>query len=34
MRSIYTKLVAIILVLIVSLMVVVGAFLLAGVRNF
>ncbi len=33
-RSIYTKLVAIILVLIVSLMVVVGAFLLAGVRNF
>ena len=33
-RSIYTKLVAIILVLIISLMVVVGAFLLAGVRNF
>ena len=33
-RSIYTKLVAIILVLIVSLMVVVGAFLLTGVRNF
>ena len=33
-RSIYTKLVAIILVLIVSLMMVVGAFLLAGVRNF
>lgn len=34
MRSIYTKLVAIILVLIVSLMAVVAAFLTAGVRNF
>ena len=33
-RSIYTKLVAIILILIVSLMTVVGAFLLAGIRNF
>ena len=34
MRSIYTKLVAIILVLIVALMAVVGAFLMTGVRNF
>ncbi|MCD7767669.1 MAG: cell wall metabolism sensor histidine kinase WalK [Oscillospiraceae bacterium] len=33
-RSIYTKLVAIILVLIVALMTVVGAFLMQGVRNF
>lgn len=33
-RSIYTKLVAIILVLILSLMAVVGAFLVRGVRNF
>ena len=33
-RSIYTKLVAIILVLIAALMAVVGAFLIAGVRNF
>ena len=33
-RSIYTKLVAIILVLILALMAVVGAFLLRGVRNF
>ena len=34
MRSIYTKLVALILVLIVALMAVVGAFLMTGVRNF
>ena len=33
-RSIYTKLVAIILVLILALMAVVGAFLMRGVRNF
>ena len=33
-RSIYTKLVVIILVLIVALMAVVGAFLMGGVRNF
>lgn len=33
-KSIYTKLVAIILVLILSLMAVVGAFLMRGVRNF
>ncbi|MBR1659901.1 MAG: HAMP domain-containing protein, partial [Oscillospiraceae bacterium] len=33
-RSIYTKLVAIILVLIAALMAVVGAFLISGVRNF
>ena len=33
-RSIYTKLVAIILLLIVALMAVVGAFLMTGVRNF
>ena len=33
-KSIYTKLVAIILVLILSLMAVVGAFLIRGVRNF
>ena len=33
-RSIYSKLVAIILVLILALMAVVGAFLMRGVRNF
>ena len=33
-KSIYTKLVAIILVLILALMAVVGAFLMQGVRNF
>ena len=33
-KSIYTKLVAIIIVLILALMAVVGAFLMRGVRNF